>query len=167
MSASIHLLGLADLRLLRADPSSALGRRVVEGALPPDFILTAALAALERGGRPQWSSFFVFVDGEDGAVAGSGGFKSPPRGGVVEIGYGVAPARRGRGVATSAVRRIVALGLACEEVDVIVAETAVDNVASRRVVEKAGFAWRGAHDTPDDGPVHVWRIAAPGREGSQ
>jgi RimJ/RimL family protein N-acetyltransferase len=41
------------------------------------------------------------VEGDE--VVGMISFKGPPRGGVVEIGYGVAESRRGRGHATRAV----------------------------------------------------------------
>lgn len=76
----------------------------------------------------------------DGAVAGGTG----PRGGrdadgVVEIGYGIAPAYRGRGVATTAV------GLLCERlftdpaVRAISAEMLEGNAPSWRLVERLGF----------------------------
>ena len=50
---------------------------------------------------------------EDGVVVGGIGFHGPPSGDVVEVGYGVVPAARGRGVATEALRLLldVAAGL--------------------------------------------------------
>ena len=60
-----------------------------------------------------------------------------------EIGYWVAPQGRGRGVATAAVRLLSAA--AFEQLDLIRLDliTAVGNVASQRVAEKAGFAREG------------------------
>ena len=60
-----------------------------------------------------------------------------------EIGYWVVPAARGRGAATAAVRllsrwALSELGLARVQLD-----TDVDNVASQRVAERAGFVREG------------------------
>jgi RimJ/RimL family protein N-acetyltransferase len=137
---SLLLMTLPDLDSLLEERSVVHGAPVIDGALPPDFIIDAALESLRRREDPLWSSFFVFVDASDGAVAGSGGFKSVPHEGEVESGYGVAPGRRGRGVATSAMRELMRLARATPGVTQVVAETAVDNVASRHVVEKAGFS---------------------------
>lgn len=59
---------------------------------------------------------------------------------VIEIGYAIADAHQGRGYATEAVRTMTAWGLevcALASIDGIVA---ADNVASCRVLERAGFA---------------------------
>jgi [ribosomal protein S5]-alanine N-acetyltransferase len=49
-----------------------------------------------------WMHFFL---AEGGAVlVGSGGFAGPPRDGIIEIGYEIAPEFRGRGLATAAAR---------------------------------------------------------------
>ncbi len=61
------------------------------------------------------------------------------------LGYMVAEEMHGRGVATVAVRQILEIGfdpdgLALERVEAV---AAVDNVASRRVLEKAGFTLEG------------------------
>ena len=62
---------------------------------------------------------------------------------VVEIGYGVDEAFRGRGLATEAVGALVDWGREREDVGVIVAETLTANLPSRRVLEKCGFRRRG------------------------
>lgn len=58
---------------------------------------------------------------------------------VVEIGYGVDEAFRGRGLATEAVGALVDWGREREDVDAILAETLTANLPSRRVLEKNGF----------------------------
>ncbi len=58
---------------------------------------------------------------------------------VVEIGYGVDKAFRGRGLATEAVGALVDWGREREDVGAILAETLTANLPSRRVLEKCGF----------------------------
>ncbi|KRA42585.1 GNAT family N-acetyltransferase [Devosia sp. Root635] len=83
-------------------------------------------------------------------------FASP---GVVEIGYGIAPERRGRGCATRAVGKLLDLLQADARIGIVAAETAVDNPASQRILEKNGFMRMGGRIDPDDGPVLCWQVA--------
>jgi ribosomal-protein-alanine N-acetyltransferase len=62
-----------------------------------------------------------------------------PKGGEVEIGYGIVPTRQGRGYATEAVSTLASLALTMPDVVAVVASTDAGNVASQRVLEKAGF----------------------------
>src|SRR3954451_24831266 len=74
----------------------------------------------------------------EGRVVGMLGCKGVPAGGVVEIGYGLAPSAQGSRLATGAVGALVdAPGRA--DVATVLAETLGENYASRRVVEKARF----------------------------
>ena len=49
----------------------------------------------------------TFLVLEDGVVVGDCGWFGPPVDGVVDIGYGLAPSARGRGVGTEAVRQLL------------------------------------------------------------
>ena len=60
-----------------------------------------------------------------------------------EIGYWTAPSARGRGVASLAVDAACRWAFAVLPVDRIELCHAVENVASRRVAEKAGFTYEG------------------------
>lgn len=120
-----------------------------DGALPPPFILAAAAEALRADKNPRWNSFYGFR--WDGLCVGSGGFKGPPESGVVEIGYGVAEAWRGHGVATAAVAALVAVAQE-EGLDSILAETTIENIASQRVLSKNGFR----QDPSLDSPGMIW-----------
>lgn len=101
--------------------------------LPPE----AGAATTDRFG------YYQIV--EDGAVIGGIGFHAPPLDGVVEIGYGVVPSARGRGVAKEALRLII--GIAEEAgVRTVIGRTSEDNVASQRVMEAAGMV-RVGRDT--------------------
>ncbi len=59
----------------------------------------------------------------------------------VEIGYAIAPDMWGKGFATEAVRMMVNTVFALTSAARIVANSRVNNPASRRVLEKSGFAY--------------------------
>ncbi len=90
---------------------------------------------------------WIIIDREENVVVGDTGFKGrPDRDGTVEIGYGIAPAYRGRGYATEAVHALVRWAYAQPEVKRVVAESAPDNAASIRVLGKAGFRPTGVSE---------------------
>jgi [ribosomal protein S5]-alanine N-acetyltransferase len=97
----------ADLARLLAEENHVGPFEVIDGALPPKFILQAALDVAEDDEALKWFVPHLFVSADEGLVVGSGGFKGPPADGAVEIGYGVAPSARGQGFATQAVRLLV------------------------------------------------------------
>jgi len=95
---------------------------------------------------------------EDGEVAGLCGHKhAPTAAGAVEIGYGIVASRRGQGLATGAVKAM--LGIAGEDPRIrhLRAETATDNVASQRVLEKNGFVRVGTRVDAEDGTLILWQ----------
>ena len=81
----------------------------------------------------------------DGLAVGSIGFFGPPEDGEVEVGYGLVEDVRGRGLATEALRCVLA---ETDRVGVRVrARTEPTNRASVRVLAKAGFTeLRGSDD---------------------
>ncbi len=76
---------------------------------------------------------------EDGLVIGGIGFHGPPRAGVAEVGYGVVPKVRGRGVATAALRLAVAIAKSSRQVSRLIGRTTPDNLASQQVMRAAGM----------------------------
>lgn len=72
------------------------------------------------------------------AVGGLGFFGPPDPDGAVEFGYGLVPAARGAGLATEAVREALRIAEAHGAAEVR-ADTAIENIASQRVLEKAGL----------------------------
>ena len=104
-----------------------------------------------------WIPYTVIDDRtvDDWEVVGGAGFHSPPQGGVVVIGYGIAESRQGRGIATSAVRQLIDKARVAEGAHRIDATTALDNVASQRVLAKCGFT-RGEDRVSDEGPEQYW-----------
>jgi RimJ/RimL family protein N-acetyltransferase len=72
---------------------------------------------------------------------------------VVEVGWSVAPARWGEGIATEAARASLTWGFEVCELDEIVSFTQPRNLRSRRVMEKLGMEY--ARDFDRDGLPHV------------
>jgi [ribosomal protein S5]-alanine N-acetyltransferase len=79
------------------------------------------------------------VERASGLVVGGIGFFGPPLDAEVEIGYGIVPSRQGRGYATEALLAMIAMAWADARVRTVVAGTDPGNVASQRVLGKAGF----------------------------
>jgi [ribosomal protein S5]-alanine N-acetyltransferase len=98
----------------------------------------AAGQASAEPGHEDWGHRQI-VERASGLVVGGIGFFGPPRDGEVEVGYGIVPSRQGRGYATEALRTMIAMAWAEARVTVVVAGTDPGNVASQRVLEKAGF----------------------------
>lgn len=145
-------------RLLKEEPEQftrTWGLQVAAGYLAFPEALDRLVGDLEAGGPPAWHSHLI-VDPSIATVVGLGGYKGPPRDGVVEIGYSVAPKHRGRGHATNAVttwvRRAAAAGVTRVE-----AHTLAEATASTRVLERCGFERR---DVLDDahGPLWKWSL---------
>ena len=145
-----------EARELLRGPGRFRGWGVCAGALPPPFLFECAI----KGGEADWVMPRLYVDEGAVRVVGAGGFKHVPREGRVEIGYAMSPLCFGRGYATQGVRLLCAEGFASALVDEILAETSPVNLASQRVLEKAGFTWYGA-GTDHEGPVNLWRKKRP------
>ncbi|RYH27828.1 MAG: N-acetyltransferase [Alcaligenaceae bacterium] len=90
-------------------------------------------------------SHYVFhISGQDDSFAGLFGLRlGKPAYRVAEIWYKFHPAFWGRGYATEAVVAILALGFNDLQLHRIEAGCAVDNIASIRVLEKAGMQREG------------------------
>lgn len=154
--AELHLMDAA----LAGDEvlAQALGHEVVPGwatfteALGP----TRDAVAADPSGSA-WGTRF-FVAGDPPELVGWGGFKGPPRDGVVELGYEIAESRWGRGLATAATRAMLAEAFEHEEVALVIAHTLPEWNASNRVLEKAGFVYDG--EAREGGEV-VWRFSHP------
>src|SRR4051812_13176857 len=134
--------------------AAALGHAVVPGWATFREALPAARGALlAEPGDAGWRTR-LFVSGDPPELVGWGGFKGPPRNGVVEIGYEIAESRRNRGLATAAVRAMVAEAFADERVTEVIAHTLAEPNASTRVLEKTGFTHVGEADERGE---RVWR----------
>lgn len=91
--------------------------------------------AVQHGFEPPW---LVLLDGR--VIGDCGTFGPPDEQGAVEIGYGLAEPFRGRGLGTQVVGELLRTLLARPAVRRVTAKVETANVASRRVLEKNGFA---------------------------
>ena len=93
-------------------------------------------------------------DAPTGAFAGELGlFQLEPLTGQAMIGYDLAPAWRGRGYATRAVRLVARWAFESVGLVRLIAGAAPDNVASQRVLERAGFQREGYQHARLPGPA--------------
>jgi [ribosomal protein S5]-alanine N-acetyltransferase len=105
----------------------------------------SALLAKQEAGA---GAFYVLV-AEDGSVLGR--FNLTFAGsGTAELGYRVAQHAAGRGVATATVRELCELAAARHGLHTLRAATSLGNVASQKVLAKAGFVPVGPAD-----PAHI------------
>ena len=108
--------------------------------------------ALAHSDRWEWYAIWM-VELRDGTHVGEFCFKGIGEDGKVEIGYGVAEDWRGNGYATEAVSALVDWAMKRPGVLMVTAETEPSNVASQRVLEKAGFVRTG--EVGAEGPLYV------------
>ncbi len=120
----------------------------------PETIPFLARAACS-GQAPEWGPHLVFDD--DDALVGNGGWKGEPVDGQAELGYAVAPARQGRGIATAVVLELVARARAAGLLTVV-AHTLAETSPSTSVLERCGFTKVADLVDPDDGAVWRWEL---------
>ena len=113
---------------------------------------------LEHPAQWEWYGIWT-IEREDGLRVGDLCFKGLPPDGGVEIGYGILAEHRGRGYAAEAVEAAVKWALEQHGVSRVEAETAPDNGASQRVLEKCGFCPTGING--EEGPRFEKRKARP------
>jgi len=89
-------------------------------------------------------AFHVLLD-KDGTVVGRFNLYNID-GRAAEVGYRVAENVAGRGVATSTLRKLCRLAAAQYGLETLTAATTNENIASQRVLEKAGFVSIGLTD---------------------
>ena len=148
MPFSLFQLTDSELQELAASKNPPhLNERAERDALPPAFVAARSLRLRAEGHPLPWSTSFLIVSDVDQRIVGACGFKTAPKDGRVEVGYGVAAAARSQGAATEALNLLVTKAFEAGAKTVL-AEVAPDNHASTKVVEKSGFVQIGAqHDT--------------------
>lgn len=171
MRYSLLPLSTPQLQALAASQVPAdLAGRAQAGAWPPAFVAARSLGFAAQGHRAPWTTPFLIVDAQGDRIVGGCGFKTVPRKGRVEVGYAVAPLAQGQGAATAALELLVCtafggavrghsavvVGDGVDRVDEVVAEVAPTNLASTRVVSKAGFVPMGERMDPDREHVIQW-----------
>jgi RimJ/RimL family protein N-acetyltransferase len=156
MNFYLQQLSQPDLMALAASELPAsIAARIEEDALPPSFVAARALELIADGHVSPWSSLFLIIRSRDDRIVGTCSFKTIPADRRVEVGYGVAPAAQGQGAATAALNLLITEAFNAGVTEVL-AEVSPQNIASTRVVEKAGFAQVGARMDEDNEYVIQW-----------
>jgi ribosomal-protein-alanine N-acetyltransferase len=149
------------LRALIAGPAEftrQFGLPVAEGYNEFPEALNYALGKMAITGlAASWWSPFLVVYPESPAVIGLCGFKGPAAAdGMIELGYGIAPAFRGRGLATEAAAALVNEARRCVRLARVIAHTLPETNASARVLLKLGFFRAANVNDPEDGVIWRW-----------
>lgn len=106
----------------------------------------------------RWWNYLI-VHRQDVRVIGTCGYKGTPSFlGEVEIGYEIAEAYQGRGLATEAARALVEHGFGHEAVKSILAHTLAEKNASNHLLQKLGFQFIDEHIDIEDGKIWEWRL---------
>ena len=143
-SVRLELLSEAHLGPVAAmlsDPDVMRFTRVPDPT-PADFP-QQWLAVYEAGRRDGTREGFAVFDGDGAFVGVALVFGIDRDEGEAELGYMVAPAARGRGVATAMLRALTARAFAETGVQRIRLVVDVENPASLRVAERAGYVREG------------------------
>ena len=116
--------------------------------------------SLENATEPDpWKFGFAIVHTADDLVIGLCGFTGPPDStGCVELGYSIAPAYQGQGLATETAQALIEFAKS-ERAQKVCAHTLAEINASTRVLEKCGLE-KTAETTEPDGTL-VWRWEKP------
>jgi RimJ/RimL family protein N-acetyltransferase len=138
-----------------AQGTAPAGLRLVPGGIEDDDIM-AMLRALAASVSETFAPAAWLII-EEGEAVGMCSLKNAPGdGAAVEIGYGIAPSRQGYGIATRAVADVLAWARTDPRVAKVTAETAIENFASHKVLERNGFARAGRRMDDEDGELLCW-----------
>lgn len=81
-------------------------------------------------------------------------FKGPGVNGIVEIGYGINNKYQNNGYMTETLIAITNWAIKQEKVNIVQAETTIDNIASIKVLKKSGFVHSGTNG--QEGPIYTF-----------
>ena len=135
---TLHPLTVAEARRIAERAPGADDRWHADYPLEDELDPLRALAVASAP-DPFFTLYAIRTSDDGVAVGGIGFFGPPDENGSVELGYGLVAAVRGRGFATEAVVALTRSALSNGPRQ-IRADTAIDNLASQRVLAKAGFS---------------------------
>lgn len=155
---------LAELCQMHRDPEVM----ATLGGIRSDELSADILAQLMAHWDAHGFGYWMAHDRASGAFVGRGGLRRVVVGGgdEIEVGYALMPQYWGRGLATELARACVRVGFERIGQPSLVAFTLPTNRASRRVMERVGFAyerdviWAGMPHVLYRLPVETWRSAA-------
>jgi RimJ/RimL family protein N-acetyltransferase len=144
-----------------ADYAALLNNRAPRGLAladtpiaPPEILEMLASLAARIGASFAPASWLIVDQGE---IVGLCSITRPPEDGCIDVGYGIAPSRQRRGIATRAVHAVIEWARGTPDVRAITAETAIDNIASQQVLARNGFLRVDERFDAEDGRLICWR----------
>ena len=97
---------------------------------------------------------------QDRILIGTGGYKGPPNDdGMVEIGYEIAPAYRGKGLATEMAKTLVTNAFTFPEIMMVQAHTLAEENASCSILKNCGFSKTAELEDEEDGKIWQWQLS--------
>jgi len=130
-------------------------------------VVAHLVGQFELRAHPRTHAFvFGIVEKADGRLVGHVGLS--PLFDAVEVGFGIAADRQGRGYATEAVGRACGWALEQFSLPAILGVTDAENVASQRVLVRSGFRRKEERRMRLQGvdrPVVIWELTASGASG--
>lgn len=125
----------------------------------PEALVWMRDYARENPADMSWWNYLI-IHRYDVRLVGTCGYKgSPTLDGKVEIGYEIADAYQGRGLATESARALLENAFRHESVRTVIAHTLAEENASCKVLRKLGFEFEGEHFDIEDGKIWEWRLA--------
>ncbi|HEX5706231.1 MAG TPA: GNAT family N-acetyltransferase [Pyrinomonadaceae bacterium] len=118
------------------------------------WLVRVGASYAERGYGP-----WAVVERATGRVVGSCGFSLLPTLGELDFGYVFARDSWGRGYATEAAAAALSYGFERLGFEEVTANTVAEHHASRHVLEKIGFEYRGPRRYPDDDEPSAFYVA--------
>lgn len=133
---------------------------------PSRFSLEVMQSVVEAGGPGRFGPYFM-IRKEDRMVVGEIGCSLDDGTTTGKVGYTVVEPCWGQGYATEALRALLGHVLAEPGMRRVVAETMVDHIASRRVMEKVGMTYCGRRMDDEYGELVVYEAVADRRPSRQ
>ena len=104
-----------------------------------------------------WLTYFPVLKDKQ-ILIGSGGYKGKPAGGIVEIGYEIAPDYRDQGYATEFCRALINNAFQHPFVNTVIAHTLAHENPSTSVLRKCAFEKVEEINDPEDGLIWRWEL---------
>ncbi|HET9059963.1 MAG TPA: GNAT family N-acetyltransferase [Acidimicrobiales bacterium] len=145
------------LTMLKSLAESVVSRRLVAADQAFD-VRPGFLRSTAEHGEQRPFGYYRIDSRTDGQAVGGIGFKGPPQGGAVEIGYGLVPSARGHGYAAEAVAALLTLAVQ-QGLTKVLAKTAPNNTASQVTLTRAGF-----RSTGSEGDLRCYEVSLVAQE---
>jgi RimJ/RimL family protein N-acetyltransferase len=136
---------------------SPTGHLIAEGGIETDEVMQM-LQSLACSVRQDFSPAAWLIVDDERIIGMCSLLSAPDPDGTVAIGYGIAPAYRGKGIGKRAIAALVEWAQNQEKITAITAETATDNGPSQGILLHNGFRRNGERRDPEDGTLFCWRL---------